>query len=156
MSGLVAAGLGLCAVTAEDQGGHNHTDRAEAARRLFGRHCVKCHGEDFTGRTFRGSDRHIPDFTDRAWQRSRTDAQLLVSIRDGKGEQMPPFDDQLKDAQRRDLVALIRDANPDHPAPAEAADFERRYRELREQLEALRRQYRELAPAPAKPATRDQ
>src|SRR5262245_54540499 len=61
-----------------------------ASRALFGQHCVKCHAADGTGSPARGLMPEIPNFTDGSWQARRNDAQLLVSILDGKGPGMPP------------------------------------------------------------------
>ena len=54
----------------------------------------------------------VPDFTDPAWQARRADAQLVASILDGKGAEMPPADDDLSEAQARGLVAYIRTFAP--------------------------------------------
>jgi Cytochrome C oxidase, cbb3-type, subunit III len=61
-----------------------------AARGLFRHNCVKCHGADGTGNAARGRLREIPNLTDASWQAKRSDAQLLASILDGKGTEMPP------------------------------------------------------------------
>jgi mono/diheme cytochrome c family protein len=126
--------------------------RPEAAA-LYQRLCQRCHGEDGTGG--RGRDRmaEIPDFTQAAWQARRSDAQLRVSILDGKASDMPAFHERLSDSQARDLVAYLRAFGPGRPAPARAApdDFERQLHQLQEELAELRRQFRELADAPPGP-----
>src|SRR6516164_5212158 len=58
---------------------------------VFRRHCVKCHGADGTGAQTRKFHAQIPDFTDASWQARRSDARLVVSILDGKGQEMPPW-----------------------------------------------------------------
>jgi mono/diheme cytochrome c family protein len=123
------------------------------SRHQFQRFCTRCHGADFTGDDLPDATPRIPDFTKRAFQASRSDAALLVTILDGKGAQMPPFRDKFSDEQARGLVALIREAGPagSTPAAADLTEFGQRYDELRKQLDELQRQYRELSLPPKKP-----
>jgi mono/diheme cytochrome c family protein/uncharacterized membrane protein len=79
-----------------------------AVRGLFGQHCVKCHGKDGTGSPARDRLSQIPDFTQATWQARRSDAQLVASILDGKGKDMPPGRGKLSGEQARDLLALVR------------------------------------------------
>src|SRR5215831_18799060 len=62
-----------------------------AGAKLFQQHCVKCHGADGTGKPARAQQPEIPDFTAASWQARRSNAQLLVSILDGKGQTMPDW-----------------------------------------------------------------
>ena len=50
----------------------------------------------------------IPDFTNASWQARRADAQLLASILDGKGEDMPPQRGKIGEEQVHSLVAYVR------------------------------------------------
>jgi mono/diheme cytochrome c family protein len=50
----------------------------------------------------------IPDFTDAAWERSRTDADLLHSILEGKGKFMRPVKDKLASPDAQRMVAFVR------------------------------------------------
>ena len=86
---------------------------------LFQRYCVKCHGADGTGGPARDRLPGLPDFTKAAWQARRSDAQLLVSILDGKGTDMPPWRGKVSDRQARDLVTHVRSFAPatDEPGP---------------------------------------
>jgi probable HAF family extracellular repeat protein len=77
-----------------------------AARELFRQHCVKCHGADGTGSRVRRRQPTIPDFTDPAWQARRSDAQLLASVLDGKGAEMPSWRGKIDEEQARGLVAF--------------------------------------------------
>jgi mono/diheme cytochrome c family protein len=115
--------------------------------KLFQQHCAKCHGADGTGSPARGIEPKIPDFTAASWQAQRSDAQLLVSIRDGKGSTMPAFGTKLKEEQVRGLVAHIRAFAPTKAAPkdAPAMSVEERLHNLEKQLEELRKQYDELS-----------
>lgn len=47
---------------------------------------------------------------DPAWQASRTDAELVAAIRDGRGA-MPPFSDLLTRDQITALAAYVRSLN---------------------------------------------
>jgi mono/diheme cytochrome c family protein len=118
-----------------------------AAASLYRRYCARCHGEDFAGTPWRQAGRGIPNFTAAAWQEGRSDAQLRVSILEGKGAAMPAFADQLSEGQARDLVALLRGADPARPARASGppTSFARRYAALRRELEQLQKQFRELS-----------
>jgi mono/diheme cytochrome c family protein/uncharacterized membrane protein len=82
--------------------------RAPAVRKLFRQHCAKCHGADGKGSAARGLMPDIPDLTKASWQRRRTDAQLLASILDGKGTDMPAMSSKLSKEQARGLVAYVR------------------------------------------------
>ena len=77
---------------------------APAVRELFRRYCVKCHGADGAGSQGRDRLPEIPDFTDASWQGRRSGAQLLASLFDGKGKEMPLFRDKVSEDQAGDLV----------------------------------------------------
>jgi mono/diheme cytochrome c family protein len=47
---------------------------------------------------------------DPAWQASRTDAELVAAIRDGRGA-MPPFSDVLKPDEITALATYVRSLN---------------------------------------------
>ncbi len=79
-----------------------------AVRELFRQHCVKCHGTDGTGSPARGRLPEIPDFTAASWQARRSEAQLLVSILDGKGSEMPRWRGKIREEEARGLVAHVR------------------------------------------------
>jgi mono/diheme cytochrome c family protein len=98
----------------------------------------------------------VPDFTRRSWQEQRTDAQLTVSILDGKGTVMPAFHGRLREAQVKSLVAHIRAfAQARSPAPAATTsappaprdDFDAQFRRLQEEFNRLKWQMKELEAA---------
>ena len=131
------------------------TMAARANRGLLQPRCARCHGEDGTGGPARDNLSEIPDFSNHKWQTTRTDAQLLVSILDGKGKHMPAYRDKVSEKEARDMVARIRDLDPAQEvrrvdAPADN-DFERRFNDLQEELEGLKKRFRELSDAPRKP-----
>lgn len=120
--------------------------RMQSAARLFRQNCARCHGNEFNGNGWRERGHTIPDFTTRAWQKSRSDVQLRVSILEGKGTRMPGFQGKLSEQEARDLVQLIRQFEPDRPAGATLVpdNFARRYAQLRQELEQLRKQFQDL------------
>jgi cytochrome c6 len=129
---------------------------APAGGELYRKQCAKCHGADGTGKAARGAMPDIPDFTEAAWQ-GRRDAKLLASILDGKGEDMPAFRGRINEDQARELAALIRafaptmgKQRPDKPkAPAAPNSFEDEFRRLKNELEELQKQFRELSKSSA-------
>ena len=73
--------------------------------------CASCHGVDGKADTDTGKKAGIPSYADAAFQKSKTDAQLMEAITNGvktdKGE-MDGFKDKLDGAQIDALVAYIR------------------------------------------------
>jgi mono/diheme cytochrome c family protein len=123
-----------------------------AARALFARRCAGCHDDDGTGSGMRQQASQIPDFTSERWQARRDDAQMVASILEGKGAKMPAFRGRLSEDQAKELVSLIRTFDPKYdPTKAGASmssdEFGRRFRELEEELERLKKEYRKLTPA---------
>jgi hypothetical protein len=91
----------------------------------------------------------IPNFNDVTWQARRTDAQLVVSILEGKGTDMPPAANKLSRSQVLRLVAYVRMfAAPAHKrqgAPASAQDaymsrLAEEFAQIRRQLGGTSRQ----------------
>jgi hypothetical protein len=72
---------------------------------------------------------------------------------------MPAYRGKLSEKEARDMVAQVRDLDPAQavrqvdatPAAATADEFERRFKELQEELEDLKKRFRELSAAPRKP-----
>ena len=123
-------------------------------RELFRQYCGKCHGEDGTGGPARGLLPGIPDFTNASWQARRADTQLMSSILDGKGSDMPPQGGNISEQQVRGLVAYVRGFAPTREKPGQGeqagramASFDERFRLLQVQQDELRRQFRELSQA---------
>jgi mono/diheme cytochrome c family protein len=119
------------------------------ARELFRQHCVKCHGADGTGNDLRRRQPEIPNFTDPAWHARRTDAQLLVSILDGKGKEMPPSRGKLSAEQARALAGYVRAFAPATGTPqgGPQAGYPGSYRDLGE----VQEEHAPAEPAEAEP-----
>jgi mono/diheme cytochrome c family protein/uncharacterized membrane protein len=124
-----------------------------AARALFRQHCAKCHGADGTGSRSRRRLSEIPDFTTAAWQARRSDAQLLASILDGKGQAMPSWRGKVNEEQARGLVAQVRAFAPttDKSGPEKQkgatspSGFEEEFRRLQEEMGELQKHSHELS-----------
>jgi hypothetical protein len=54
----------------------------------YNRYCIRCHGVDGRG-VWDIPD--VPDFTDRRWQASRPDPQIVNILMEGRGAVMPTF-----------------------------------------------------------------
>jgi mono/diheme cytochrome c family protein len=120
---------------------------------LFQQFCLVCHGPAGTGSTVRAAMPLIPDFTNRAWHKSRTDPELVVSIMDGKGTLMPANNSRISREQARNLVAYVRAfaglRSEPRPAVTDAA-FEKSLRQLQRQWDELEKQLKQLK-EPQKP-----
>jgi mono/diheme cytochrome c family protein len=133
------------------------TSKGAAVGELYQRYCAKCHGKDGTGSPGRQSLPDIPDFTSGSWQAQRNDEQLLTSILEGKGDDMPAFAKKIKQPQARDLVPHVRAFAPtngkskkEKQEKSDSSDFEERFSRLQKEMDQLRRQSRELSQSSAK------
>jgi quinol-cytochrome oxidoreductase complex cytochrome b subunit/cytochrome c len=75
---------------------------------LYRVYCMGCHDADGAGNSFRKLSPELPDLTNAKWQASRTDADLLHSILEGKGKIMVPMKDKLGKADAEQMVAFVR------------------------------------------------
>ena len=64
--------------------------------------CATCHGADGKGKI-----KDARDFTDEAWQKKESDAELAAVIRNGK-KPMPPYGDKLNADEIKALVGYVR------------------------------------------------
>ena len=90
----------------------------------------------------------IPDFTSTAFHKDHSNAQLVVSILDGKGQLMPATRGRITDDQVGDLVAFVRSFGPQSlisksARTASESEFEKTFRQLEEQWNALQREMQE-------------
>lgn len=72
---------------------------------LWQRQCSLCHGLEGRGDGSNGAALHVPNMTSVAWQKSKTDTELMLSIKNGKGA-MPRF--SLADEALKAVVEHIR------------------------------------------------
>jgi mono/diheme cytochrome c family protein len=83
-------------------------DPLAETRHLYLSACAKCHGSDGRGGVPAAEGLPAPsNFTDRAFQASRSDDQLKQAIKQGKGP-MPPFGALFDDTQMANLVVYVR------------------------------------------------
>jgi mono/diheme cytochrome c family protein len=154
--GTVPAGLETAAVA-----GNLGTASSRTGRVLFQKRCADCHEADGTGSTTRTVLPQMPDFTNHRWQQQRSDTQLVVTILEGKGAQMPAFGGKINKEQARELITYIRAFAPMRvkaaarrvPTKAKDAedpedDFDKRFRKLQEEFDQLSKQLRELSRQP--------
>jgi cbb3-type cytochrome c oxidase subunit III len=66
--------------------------------------CASCHQPDGKGKQ---GIKEIPNFTDAAWQKKTTDAEMIKTIKEGH-KPMPAYKDKLSDDQIKALVAYVR------------------------------------------------
>jgi mono/diheme cytochrome c family protein len=76
-------------------------------KKIYGYDCVQCHSATGDGKTEAAKGFKIPDFTDPAVLKDRTDGELFYVIKNGRGE-MPLEGDRIKTEQLWDLVNYVR------------------------------------------------
>jgi mono/diheme cytochrome c family protein len=126
----------------------SRTSVPPAVKRLYKMKCLKCHGAKGRGSDMRDIMPEIPDFTSHKWQQRRSDAQLLTSILDGKGKQMPAFTGKISRDQAEKLLGYIRSFGPMR-ARAKAAEggrdhFDKEFTRLQKQFDQLQSQLEQL------------
>ena len=86
-------------------------------KKIYGYDCAQCHGASGDGKTDVAQDRKIPDLTDPALLKARTDGELFYILKNGHYD-MPPEGDRVKAEQLWDLVNYVRSLAMKQP-PAE-------------------------------------
>jgi len=81
-----------------------------APDQLYRAICIACHDVDGRGTIVRKAMPAIPDLTDAKWQATRSDADLLRSVLEGKGQLMLPMKDkfELAHTDPKEMVAFMR------------------------------------------------
>ena len=76
---------------------------------IYAEKCALCHGEDGKG-TPTGIDFGAKDFTDGAWQATRTDDDFVNSITNGNPDNSNylPFGDMLSEEEIKAMVPCVR------------------------------------------------
>ncbi len=117
--------------------------RVRVGANIFRQFCIVCHGPDGTGSIMRPSMPPIPDFTSEKFHKEHNDAQIRVSILEGKGTLMPANRGRVTVDESRDLVAYLRAFGPKSlriGADASDKEFDKAYRQLERQLEELHKE----------------
>lgn len=76
-------------------------------KKIYGYDCAQCHGATGDGKTDVAKDLKIPDLTDPALLKARTDGELFYILKNGHYN-MPPEGDRVKAEQLWDLVNYVR------------------------------------------------
>ena len=107
-AGLFAAAAAVSGVSeaAGAQRGRGQS-QAERGRAVYEARCTRCHGADGAGRTRMAEIVEPPDMTDPAWQRRRSNARMIASVADGRG-QMPAFKKKLSRQEIAASIAYVR------------------------------------------------
>jgi mono/diheme cytochrome c family protein len=81
---------------------------AEGPAKVFTRSCAPCHGKEGAPNAV-FAKQGVKNFTDAAWQKATTEAQIEKTIREGKkGTMMASFEKQFSDEEIKGLAAYIR------------------------------------------------
>lgn len=90
----------------------SHTEKTPAQRggAAFARICSGCHGFDGKGGSRVGFTVPPRDLTDPSFHAAVSDEQILLTLRNGKG-QMPAFAGLLPEDEQRELLAFVRSLN---------------------------------------------
>jgi mono/diheme cytochrome c family protein len=122
--------------------------RIRVGARIFQQYCIVCHGPDGTGSIMRPSMPPIPDFTSTAFHESHSNAQIMVSILDGKGTLMPANRGRVTEDQAGDLVAFIRAFGPKQFAVQAGgtadSDFDKKFLQLQQQWNELEKELQKI------------
>ncbi len=89
---------------------------AQAGKATYLRLCQYCHGAD--GRALENIDFEATDLTDPSRFRHGTEpSQIFNSIKNGAGDDMLPFKDELTDEQIWQLVSFVLSIGPEERRP---------------------------------------
>lgn len=83
------------------------SESLQSGKKIFGYDCASCHGATGDGKTEAGKDLKLPDFTDPATLKDRTDGEVFYILKNGHGN-MPAEGDRVKTNQLWDLVNYTR------------------------------------------------
>jgi len=93
----------------------------EAGKKIFGYDCAQCHGAAGDAKTEIAKDLKVPDLTDPAVLKDRTDGALFYILKNGHGD-MPREGDRVKPEQLWDLInyvrSLVRKQSPTDQKPS--------------------------------------
>ena len=89
----------------------------ESGKKIYSYDCASCHGATGDGKTEVAKDMKLPDLSDPAALKDRTDGEIFYVLKNGHGD-MPPEGDRAKPEKIWDLVNYTRSLSK-KPAPAE-------------------------------------
>ena len=78
-----------------------------AGKKVFRYDCALCHGDNGNGKGDASKEMKVPDLTDPAALKDRTDGELFYLIKTGHGD-MPPEGNRVKSEQLWDMVNYVR------------------------------------------------
>jgi mono/diheme cytochrome c family protein len=93
----------------------------ESGKKIYGYECASCHGALGDGKTEVAKDMKLPDLSDPAYQKDRTDGEMFYVIKTGRGD-MPHEGDRVKPEQIWDMVNYIRSLAKKKPAEEKPAN----------------------------------
>jgi mono/diheme cytochrome c family protein len=115
---LVQVIVAVRAVRADDRIPYSRESVARG-RIVYLQNCQDCHGDD--GKAQGSAIAVAPDLTDPSgWKFTKSDSDIFSNIKNGAGDNMPPFGPlgpDLKDGQIWDLVNYIRSLGPESLRP---------------------------------------
>lgn len=121
------------------------TSVTENTRQIYRDLCSDCHGSDGLGSDYRASGIEIPDFSSKVWAQSASESQLRLAILLGKGDEMPPFENEITSQDATQLVLLIRGLAGIDENPQAAGDRLAAHSKLRAQLTEFRESWGTLS-----------
>ena len=84
-------------------------DSVAKGKKMYGFDCAMCHGKGGDGKGDMASDiKGVTDFTNPDALKNRTDGELFYITKNGKGDNMPPEGDRVKDEEIWNMVNYIR------------------------------------------------
>ena len=88
----------------------------EAGKKIYGYDCAQCHGATGEGKTEAAKELKLPDLTDPARLKDRTDGEIFYIVKNGHGN-MPPEGNRVTSEQLWNLVNYIRSLAKKQPPP---------------------------------------
>jgi mono/diheme cytochrome c family protein len=89
----------------------------DSGKKIYSYDCASCHGATGDGKSDVAKDMKLPDLSDSAALKDRTDGEIFYVLKNGRGD-MPSEGDRVKPEKLWDLVNYTRSLSK-KPAPAE-------------------------------------
>jgi mono/diheme cytochrome c family protein len=88
----------------------------EAGKKIYGYDCTQCHGATGDGKTEAAKELKLPDLTDPARLKDRTDGEIFYIVKNGHGN-MPAEGNRVTTEQLWNLVNYVRSLAKKQPPP---------------------------------------